>query len=86
MEARQPTPGIQRPRRLLHVPSRTSLAWDEAALRTGKTSPLCNILSHTRGRIAVREDDPALAVHKISWKILAIQPAHFLVDEFEQVL
>lgn len=72
----------ERPRRLLHIPSMTSVPW-EAAIRQS-TEPVYNVLSYTWGRFTT--DGPALDLDGISWKVPGIQPAHFTTEEFKHVL
>lgn len=86
MDTVQSHQDVQRPRRLLHAPTMTSVTWDEAVTQCAGSTPVYNVLSYTWGRFTARETEPALTIHNVLWKIPAIQPAHFTVSEFERVL
>ncbi|KAF2253493.1 hypothetical protein BU26DRAFT_601610 [Trematosphaeria pertusa] len=78
------------PRRLLHVPTMTSLEWQPGNRYGASICPPYNTLSYTWGRFVLREEQmphvQALPVrfqgHR-TWSIPRINPQHFTVDEFQ---
>jgi hypothetical protein len=81
-------PGKDWPSRLLHVPTMTSMVLEMVnghALYGGQADPAYNILTYTWGRWA-RPVGPAIEVKGVPWKIPPIDPAHFSVDDFLQVI
>lgn len=81
-------PGKDWPSRLLHVPTMTSMVLEMAnghALYGGQADPAYNILTYTWGRWA-RPVGSAIEVKGVSWKIPPVDPAHFSVDDFLQVI
>lgn len=73
------------PRRLLHVPSMTSLSRSKDGYYGTLCNPPFNALSYTWGRFAL-EKGLALDVSGISWQIPRIAPNHFTVTGFQNVL
>src|SRR5450432_2961675 len=73
------------PRRLLHVPSMTSLEWSAGNMYGSYMEPAYNILTYTWGRWQLREG-PSLAIKGVSWKVPAVDEAHFTVDGLSRVI
>jgi len=73
------------PRRLLHVPSMTSIERSGVDCYGSVRAPAYAILSYTWGRWEV-SSGPALSVQGLTWNVPAIDPAHFTVEDFEKVL
>jgi hypothetical protein len=84
------------PRRLLHVPSMTSLEWTPGNMYGATRAPKYNILSYTWRRYRLdkdgchRPDDlksvRGITVRGIEWDIPPIDPSHFTDLEFRNVL
>ncbi|MCJ1372459.1 hypothetical protein MMC20_003683 [Loxospora ochrophaea] len=79
------------PRRLLHVPSMTSYAWQEGNQYGEHVAPRYNILSYTWGRWGLRDDNAmphvtAIAIKGVSWNIPRIDPVHFSTKEFRHII
>ncbi|TRX88848.1 hypothetical protein FHL15_010307 [Xylaria flabelliformis] len=85
-------PGIgDWPRRLLHVPSMTSMLWQPGNYYSRFHEPKYNAMSYTWGRFRLDKDSPAphaarLRVDDIEWDIPPIDPLHFSVDEFRAII
>ena len=81
------TLGTQRdwPRRLLHIPTMTSLERQPGNYYGADKEPLYGILSYTWGRYEV-SDGPSLHVEGVDWKIPSINPDHFAVADLERLL
>lgn len=73
------------PRRLLHIPSMTSLERGEGNVYGGDREPNYAIVSYTWGRYII-PDGPRLHVKGIDWGIPAINPDHFMVADLERLL
>ena len=84
MERDNERPPTETPRWLLHVPSMTSVTWEEALVQCEGSTPAYNVLSYTWGRFVT--SGPALQVCNTTWTIPAIRKDHFGVTEFEKVL
>lgn len=84
MERRVTHEGIQRPRRLLHVPSMTSVHWSDANSHAINNELDYSALSYTWGRFAA--PGPRINVQGISWVIPSIRADHFTADEFQAIL
>ncbi|KAJ1323202.1 HET domain-containing protein [Microdochium nivale] len=79
------------PRRLLHVPSMRSLSWEPGNLYGGVREPRYNAISYTWGRFTLRGTDEStdvssLSVEGIPWATPRVDPTHFTVAEFQNVL
>ncbi|OHF00810.1 hypothetical protein CORC01_03884 [Colletotrichum orchidophilum] len=77
------------PRRLLHIPTLTSVERDENNVYGATEKPKYSILTYTWGRWKVRngnDDTAALPVKGAPWKIPSIQEAHFTVASFRAVI
>lgn len=81
------------PRRLLHIPTWTSLKWQPGNYYGQHHEPKYNALTYTWGRF--RENDPVVAAAigslpidraSIDWDIPVIRKHHFQVHQFKQVL
>jgi hypothetical protein len=73
------------PLRLLHIPTMTSIERNENNVYDGVKEPSYNILSYTWGRWEL-SSGPALPVKCTPWKIPSVDPEHFSVSDFSQVL
>lgn len=73
------------PRRLLHIPSMTSLERGEGNVYGGDKEPNYAIVSYTWGRYQITEG-PRLRVEGMDWEIPAIDPNHFTVTALEHLL
>lgn len=79
------------PRRLLHVPTMTSLKWQPGNTYGGHKEPPYHALSYTWGRWHLKNDRDlptahALKVRDVLWPIPRIHPDHFTAAEFEVVV
>ena len=74
-----------RPRRLLHVPSMTSLERTSEGFYGDLCEPTYNALSYTWGRFATKHGS-ALKVNGITWHVPCIKPDHFTVESFHRTL
>ncbi|KAI0549030.1 hypothetical protein F4679DRAFT_548735 [Xylaria curta] len=83
------------PRRLLHLPSYSSLEWQPRHAYGGYQKPKYNAISYTWGRFrldTMRGSSEALRkvkgikIDNCSWAIPPIDPARFTVDEFRMAL
>ena len=84
------------PRRLLHVPSMTSLEWKPGNTYGGHVAPRYNAVSYTWGRYDL--DIPggkkkkafrnikAIGISGVDWTIPRICPEHFNVDQFQDLI
>ncbi|KAF2122733.1 hypothetical protein BDV96DRAFT_561287 [Lophiotrema nucula] len=73
------------PRRLLHIPSMTSVEREGEHTYMGIAKPEYNILSYTWGRYEV-PDGLALHFKNVDWKIPSIDPSRFTVEDFQRTL
>jgi hypothetical protein len=73
------------PRRLLHLPSMTSLELKDGNRYGDFHEPEYGALSYTWGRYEVPSGD-RLGVSEISWKIPAINEKHFTVEQFQAAM
>ncbi|KAK2017024.1 hypothetical protein LZ32DRAFT_644778 [Colletotrichum eremochloae] len=80
------------PRRLLHIPSMTSLHWQPGNVYGNAKEPRYNILTYTWGRWRLEDDDEhaseveSVAIAGVPWHIPKISPAHFTADQFLSVI
>ncbi|KAF3937970.1 hypothetical protein ABW19_dt0204216 [Dactylella cylindrospora] len=76
------------PKRLLHIPTMTSVERAGVSIYNGVDRPEYSILTYTWGRWKIRDASggPALPVKGTPWKIPAIKPEHFTVESFEKVI
>lgn len=81
------------PRRLLHVPSMTSYAWQPGNIYGHTTEPQYAALSYTWGRFWLREPSwyqklvvKPLPVRGIDWEIPLIDPRHFTTKQFKKCI
>lgn len=74
------------PRRLLHVPTMTSLERQYDNRYGSVREPPYSILSYTWGRWAGNADGPRLGVKGVSWTIPAVDEEHFTAESFERVI
>lgn len=84
------------PRRLLHVPSMTSLEWRPGNKYGGHVEPRYNAVSYTWGRYDL--DIPglrkikeyravkAIEINGVDWLVPRINPKHFCVDHFQRLI
>ena len=84
------------PRRLLHVPTLTSLEWQPGNKYGTHIEPDYNAISYTWGRYDV--DIPqakgtkkyrnvnAIEINGVRWRIPRINPTHFTVDQFKRLI
>src|ERR1041384_2288504 len=78
------------PRRLLHIPTMTSVqrhTADEYIEPNGKVhkQPRFSILTYTWGRFT-QDYGPALPINGTKWKIPSVKPEHFTVENFQKVV
>lgn len=66
-------PTSEWPRRLLHIPTMTSVERTDGNTYGEDVEPVFNIMSYTWGRWMIKEGGPALAVNGITWKVPAVQ-------------
>ncbi|KIK54404.1 hypothetical protein GYMLUDRAFT_48765 [Collybiopsis luxurians FD-317 M1] len=77
------------PRRLLHIPSMTSIERSGLNVYGTAQEPKYSILTYTWGRWQVKEPGPlsvALPVKGTTWKIPVIKEEHFTVDAFQRIV
>lgn len=74
------------PRRLLHVQSMISHERTGEFTYDGVEKPKYNILSYTWGRWQADPGNPVLPVTGIGWDVPPIDPKHFTVAEFQNVV
>ena len=78
------------PRRLLHVESMRSYAWNPGNVYRGIKEPRYNAISYTWGRWKLnhgeRPDVAGLQVHGTPWSIPRVHPEHFSAEELHQVI
>lgn len=77
--------GRTRPRRLLHVPSMTSLERTSEGFYGNLHEPTYNAISYTWGRFATTHGS-AVEVNGITWSVPRIKPNHFSAESFHQIL
>ena len=73
------------PRRLLHVPSMTSVEREGEYTYMGIQKPEYNILSYTWGRYQV-PGGSSLKIKNVGWEIPSINPLRFTVEDLERTL
>ena len=73
------------PRRLLHVPSMTSLERAQNCHYGPWHKPSYNALSYTWGRYTSPKG-PTISISNIAWSVQSIRPEHFTVSEFQHAL
>ncbi|KUI67248.1 hypothetical protein VM1G_03522 [Cytospora mali] len=75
------------PRRLLDIPTMTSIERQDGNKYGGEREPRYSVLSYTWGRFQAFEDDaPRLPVSSVSWKIPAVDETWFTAASFSRVL
>ena len=79
------------PRRLLHVPSMTSYAWQPGNTYGGRREPEYVAISYTWGRFMLKDGElphvKPLKIKGVDWPIPRINPdTHFSVDEFQRAI
>ncbi|KAH6685335.1 heterokaryon incompatibility protein-domain-containing protein [Plectosphaerella plurivora] len=78
------------PRRLLHIPTLTSVPWAAGNFYGSDCEPRYIALSYTWGRWRLetgdRVDVPALPVKNVTWDTPRVQPEHFTAAELRNVL
>lgn len=78
------------PRRLLHVPTMTSLEWQPGNFYGNYKAPKYNAISYTWGRWRLREgqkvDAQALKIRGISWPVPRIDPSHFTARQLHRAI
>ena len=77
--------GRTRPRRLLHVPSMTSLERTSEGFYGDLHEPTDNAVSYTWGRFATKYGS-ALKLNGVTWSVPSIKPTHFSAESFHQIL
>ncbi|KAF2122740.1 hypothetical protein BDV96DRAFT_561298 [Lophiotrema nucula] len=73
------------PRRLLHIPTMTSLERREGNFYGRWKEPQYGILTYTWGRWQ-RKDGPRLGILGTSWTIPAVDEEHFTTQSFERII
>lgn len=84
------------PRRLLHVPSMTSLEWRPGDKYGGHVAPRYNAISYTWGRYDLDipgakkmkryRNTKAIQIKGVNWPVPRICPEHFSVDQFHRLI
>lgn len=84
------------PRRLLHVPSMTSLEWKPGNRYGDHAAPRYNAVSYTWGRYDLDipgakrmkkyRDTKAIQIKGIKWPVPRISPEQFSVDQFQRLI
>ncbi|KAK6361608.1 hypothetical protein TWF730_005327 [Orbilia blumenaviensis] len=76
------------PKRLLHIPSMTSVEREGFSCYGTVERPEYSILTYTWGRWRIRSGPPgpSLPVKGTPWRIPAVHPDHFTVESFEKVI
>lgn len=78
------------PRRLLHVQSMRSCRWEPGNIYGGVREPRYNALSYTWGRWAIEPEEASsvtgLELEGVTWTIPRVNPQHFTVDSFADVI
>ena len=78
------------PRRLLHVESMRSYAWNPGNVYRGIKEPRYNAISYTWGRWALKHGQrphvAGLQVHGTPWSIPRVHPEHFSAEELHEVI
>lgn len=79
------------PRRLLHVPSMTSLKWEPGNRYGDSTEPAYVAMSYTWGRYMLSDDElphvKPLPIRGVDWPIPRVNPVtHFSVSEFQGII
>jgi len=80
------------PRRLLHIPTLTSYAWQPGNIYGEVQEPKYNAITYTWGRWRLFEGQmPHVQAVPISidgdaWAILRVDPKHFTAEEFQNVI
>jgi hypothetical protein len=73
------------PRRLLHIPTMTSIKRTGISTYNGIQEPSYGILSYTWGRWESRDADP-IVIHGTPWRIPAVTPEHFTREMLQGVI
>lgn len=79
-------PSSDWPRRLLHIPTMTSIERTDGNTYGDDVEPAFNIMSYTWGRWMIKEGGPALPVNGITWKVPAVLDSHFSVPELTHIV
>lgn len=79
-------PSSEWPRRLLHIPTMTSIERTDGNTYGEDVEPAFNIMSYTWGRWMIKEGGPALVVNGVTWKVPAVQDSHFSVGEITHIV
>jgi Heterokaryon incompatibility protein (HET) len=83
------------PRRLLYIPTLTSYEWEDGNVYGGHRCPKYAAITYTWGRWRIEDPIAARSAKALpikfeskasSWEIPAIEPSHFDVDEFRNIL
>ena len=73
------------PRRLLHIPTMTSLERQEGNTYGDEKEPRYSILTYTWGRWQT-DQVPPIDIKGTTWKIPAVEEKHFTVENFHRVI
>ncbi|KAL3491651.1 hypothetical protein BJX62DRAFT_236917 [Aspergillus germanicus] len=73
------------PRRLLHIPTMTSIERTAISIYNGIQEPSYGILSYTWGRWESRDTDP-IVIRRTPWRIPAVTPEHFTREMLQGVI
>ncbi|KAH6997398.1 hypothetical protein EDB80DRAFT_727763 [Ilyonectria destructans] len=78
------------PRRLLHIPTMVSYEWQPGSRYGSYVEPSYNAITYTWGRWKLsgheRPDVSSIVVHGIPWEVPRVNPDHFTVQQFQNVL
>ncbi|KAK8051741.1 hypothetical protein PG993_003126 [Apiospora rasikravindrae] len=78
------------PRRLLHVPSMTSMPWTPGNRYGPFSEPAYNVITYTWGRWRLHDGEtpevPALGVRGVPWKIPRVRPSAFTAAQLHKVV
>jgi len=74
------------PRRLLHIPSMTSIERTGTCTYSGIESPRYAVITYTWGRFQAPDGSPALPVKGTTWKIPPVLDTCFSVQSFQNVI
>lgn len=79
-------PSSDWPRRLLHIPTMTSIERTHGNTYDDDVEPAFNIMSYTWGRWMIKGGGPALAVDGITWLVPAVLDSHFSVRQLTDIV
>ncbi|KAF2252752.1 hypothetical protein BU26DRAFT_418943, partial [Trematosphaeria pertusa] len=74
------------PRRLLHIPSMTSVERHGACTYSTTEAPKYAIITYTWGRFQAPDGCPALPVKGTTWQIPPVKETCFSVESFQRVI